>query len=164
MTANPCLTWVITDTNDPSLTNMNTYKCKIVGGKSKVYLLCDLQNHLRVMFDWYSLSSLHWGLKRKDIGVKWCLRTALYLCARKIYIFYHIIRRNGSIFVIEVFLCFAFFWAPTKEFKTLILVYMLFFLSFVLWIFFVEFLLRSILILCVCCIRFRAESELRICS
>ena len=87
MTANPCLTWVITDTNDPSLTNMNTYKCKIVGGKSKVYLLCDLQNHLRVMFDWYSLSSLHWGLKRKDIGVKWCLRTALYLCARNKYIF-----------------------------------------------------------------------------
>ena len=39
-----------------------------------------------------------------------------------------------------------------------------FFLSFVLWILFVEFLLRSILILCVCCIRFRAESELRICS
>ena len=109
------------------------------GGKSKVYLLCDLQNHLRVMFDWYSLSSLHWGLTRKDIGVKWCLRTALYLCARNKYIFYHIIRRNGSILVIEVFLCFAFFWAPTKEFKTLILVYMLFFsifcsLNFFCWI------------------------------
>ena len=138
MPANPCLTWVITDTNDPSLTNMNTYKCN-KRKNSKVYILCDLQNHLRVMFDWYALSSLHWGLKRKDMGVKWCLRTALYLCARKIYIFYHIIRRNGSIFVIEVFLCFAFFWAPTKEFKTLILVYMLFFLSFVLWIFLLNF-------------------------
>ena len=48
----------------------------------------------------------------------------------KYIFFYHIIRRNGSIFVIEVFLCFAFFWAPTKEFKTLILVYMLFFSIF----------------------------------
>ena len=85
VTTNPCLTWVITHTNDPSLTNMNTYKCK-KRKKSKVYI-CDLQNHIRVMFDWYSLSSLHWGLKRKDIGVKWCLRTALYLCASSIYIF-----------------------------------------------------------------------------
>ena len=93
---------------------------------SKVYILCDLQNHIRVMFDWYSLSSLHWGLKRKDIGVKWCLRTALYLCARNIYIFLqpdyilisHIIRRNESIFFIQALLCFTFFWAPTKEFIT----------------------------------------------
>ena len=96
---------------------------------SKVYILCDLQNHIRVMFDWYSLSSLHWGLKRKDIGVKWCLRTALDLCASNICIYFsarsypliltsHIIRRNESIFFIQALLCFTFFWAPTKEFIT----------------------------------------------